>query len=135
VLKFPSLYRNRLIGFILGRYELEKESKKLLHTEEQFISGTEIVKYNESIYILNILLFVVILLLAITNTLFIVFLMFIPLLFLFSNELELIILTNDRVIVIKRTILEKIFRIQNETSIPLDQIVILTYSRAREIER
>jgi hypothetical protein len=39
-------------------------------------------------------------------------------------------LTNDRIIVVRRAILEKVLKIQNETSIALDQIVILSYSRA-----
>ncbi|MFX0122394.1 MAG: hypothetical protein ACFFAE_02070 [Candidatus Hodarchaeota archaeon] len=114
----------------MGRYNLETESKRLLHKEEQFVSGTEIVKYNESIYILTLLFLLVILILTLFNSIFFLLVLVTPIFLLFSNELELYILTNDRIIVVRRAIFEKLLKIQNETSIALDQIVILSYSRA-----
>ena len=130
LVKFQFLSRNRIIGFILGRYNLETESKRLLHKEEQFVSGTEVVKYNESIYILTLLFLFVILILTLFNSIFLILILITPIILLLSNELEIYILTNDRIIVVRRAIFEKLLKIQNETSVALDQIVILSYSRA-----
>ncbi|MFX0113790.1 MAG: hypothetical protein ACFFB3_04525 [Candidatus Hodarchaeota archaeon] len=127
----PLLSRNRLTGFLFGFYNLDKEVKGLLNEDEQYISGYQIVQFNESYYILGIFYIIIATVLAVLYSLFfLLLLLVVPVFILFSYELELVFLTNDRLIIVKRRVLERLFRIQDETSIKLDQIVILSYSRA-----
>lgn len=61
---------------------------------------------------------------------FVILIIFFPIILLFSNELEMNILTNERIVIIKRTIFERFLRITNESSIALDDIVLIKYGRA-----
>lgn len=124
------LQRNRIAGFLLGHYNLENESKRLLTEDEQLISSTETVIYNESIYLLTFVLFSLILAGGLFYPSILIFWVILPIILLFSNELEIFILSNDRIIIVHRSIVEKILRIQNETSIRLDQIVVMSNTRA-----
>ncbi|MFX0116057.1 MAG: hypothetical protein ACFFB3_16015 [Candidatus Hodarchaeota archaeon] len=125
------LSRNRLAGFLFGFYNLNKEAKGLMSEDENYISGYQIIQFNESYYILTIFYMIIATILAVLySLLFLLLLLAVPVFILFSYELELVFLTNDRIIIVKRRVLERLFKIQDETSIKLDQIVILSYSRA-----
>lgn len=125
------LTRNKIIGYFIGRYNLDSESKRILNKEEKFISGVEIVQFNESIYILSFIwLLLVVLLAYFLSFYFMILVLFFPVILLFSNELEMDILTNERIVIIKRTIFERFLRITNESSIALDDIVLMKYGRA-----
>ena len=130
-LVFNFLSRNKILGYFIGRYNLDSESKKILNKNEKYVSGVEITQFNESIYFLSFIwLIFVIIISYFLSIYFLVLLVFFPVILLFSNELEMDILTNDRIVIIKRTIFERFLRITNESSIALDDIVLMKYGRA-----
>lgn len=52
-MKFNILYCNKIIGFLIGKHNIKSETKKILNKDEEYISGIEITKFNESIYIFS----------------------------------------------------------------------------------
>ncbi len=125
--RYRTLFRNRIVGFLIGRYNLRSEVKRLFIKGEQFVSGTEVVQYNESVYIIALLLICCTIILSFVNAFFLFSLLAIPVILALSNELEIIIASNERIIIIRRALFEKLLKIQHETTILLDQIVLIEY--------
>lgn len=123
--------RSRLTGYIFGKYVLEKQIEGTLIKEEEYISGIEIIFYDEIMLLLALFGSITSIALGIIiNTLFFLILIPITTLVYFSLEVELIYLTSERLIIERRTILEKLLKTSNIKSISLDQVAVISYSRA-----
>jgi hypothetical protein len=123
--------RNRLTGYIFGKYVLEKQIEGALIKGEEYISGIEIIFYDELMLILALFGSITSIVLGtIIDPLFFLILIPITTLVYFSLEVELIYLTSERLIIERRTILEKLLKTSNIKSISLDQVAVISYSRA-----
>ncbi|MCE7733638.1 MAG: hypothetical protein GPJ54_02090 [Candidatus Heimdallarchaeota archaeon] len=123
--------RNRLTGYIFGKYVLEKQIEGTLIKGEEYISGIEIIFYDELMLLLALFGSIASLTLGIIiDPLFFLILIPITSLVYFSLEVELIYLTSERLIIERRTILEKLLKTSNIKSISLDQVAVISYSRA-----
>lgn len=122
--------RNRVTGFLFGKYNIEKLGKSKLIHEERYISGVEIINYNEIMIIISFVLLILTVFLNFLSPWYNLTLILPLILIYFSLDLELVMLTDERVIIEKRGVIEKITRIKNETSLSLDQIAVFKYGRA-----
>ncbi len=122
--------RNKLTGIIFGKYDLKKIAKNKLVHDEKFVSGLEIIYYNEIMIFISIVIGLLSILFTFKSLFAIIPLIISMYLIFLSLELELIFLTDERIIIEKRGILEKILNTQSELSLSLDQIAVLKYSRA-----
>lgn len=122
--------RNRITGFFFGKYDLKSIAREKLVQKEKYVSGVEIINYNEMMIASSVLLFIMSIVAgAFFPPLFI--LLPISLFFIFlSLDLELVMLTDERVILEKRGFVEKLLRVNNEISLSLDQIAVISYGRA-----
>ncbi|OLS29114.1 MAG: hypothetical protein HeimC2_03090 [Candidatus Heimdallarchaeota archaeon LC_2] len=125
------ILRNKITGFVFGKYYHEKQIDEILIKDEEYISGIEIIFYSEIILILTIFSVIASIILAFTLTpLFLILLIPALILIYFSLDIELIYLTSERLIIERRTIVEKMLKTSNIKSISLDQIAVISYSRA-----
>ncbi|MHA2338477.1 MAG: hypothetical protein ACXACX_14320 [Candidatus Hodarchaeales archaeon] len=126
------VFRNRIAGFIFGRYQLENVAKNYMTKREKFIKSVEIIFWGEEVYLILGILIAINLIAGyfISPILLILILIYTPFLLLMGSELELIMLTDERVLIEKRTIIEKISRTQQFQAVALDQVAMINYSRA-----
>lgn len=123
--------RNRLTGYAFGKYNLEKQIEEILIKDEEYISGIEIIFYDEIMLLLAGIGSVLSILFGlIVSPIFFVFLLPITVLVYLSLDVELVYLTSERLIIERRTILEKLLKTSNIKSISLDQVAVISYSRA-----
>ena len=126
-----TIFRNRMAGFIFGRYNLKRIASDLKTEEEEYISGIEIIHFNELIYLITAMIFIgSLLLFYLISFIFIILIIFLPFLIYIGMELELVMLTTERVLIEKRTIIEKLTRTQQLQTISVDQIAMITYGRS-----
>lgn len=122
--------RNRITGFFFGKYDLENIVRDKLVQKEKYVSGVEIINYNEGMIASAVLLFVISIFAgAFFPLLFILIPLSLYFIFL-SLDLELVMLTDERIILEKRGFVEKLLRVNNEISLSLDQIAVISYGRA-----
>ena len=124
------ILRNRITGFLFGKYNVEKLGKSKLIHEEKYLSGVEIINYNEILIIISALLLVLTVFLNFLSPWYNLILIIAMLLIYFALDIELVMLTDERVIIEKRGVIEKITNIKNEVSLSLDQIAVFKYGRA-----
>lgn len=129
-MKLQRIYRNYITTLIVGKYNIDKISNNALLKDEEYISSIDILFYDEVLVIMAALLSVVIIYLSQFSILFLSFLVFPVLLFYFAIQVEIIILTSERVLMEIRGLIEKILRVKNIRSISIDQIAIFSYARA-----
>ncbi len=123
--------RGKITGFVFGKYNLQNEVENTLIKDEDYISGIEIIFYDEILLLLGFLSSLFVLYISISiNPIFLLILIPITIVIYFSLEVELTYLTNERLIIERRTILEKLLKTSNIKSISLDQVAVISYSRA-----
>jgi hypothetical protein len=114
------------------KYQLENVAKNYMTKQEQYIKSIEIIFWGEEVYLILAFLLSVNLIAGylISPILLLLILVYTPFLLLMGSELELVMLTDERVLIEKRTIIEKISRTQQFQSVALDQVAMINYSRA-----
>lgn len=123
--------RNNITGAIFGKYNLDEQVTEYLVNDEEYISGLEIIEYNENLYLLSIIFAILSIGMSILYTPLFLLLILISLYLIFiSTELELVYLTSERLIIEKRTFVEKILKTNNVKSISVDQIAVVSFARA-----
>ncbi|MCH8906099.1 MAG: hypothetical protein IH840_03335 [Candidatus Heimdallarchaeota archaeon] len=125
-----SNFRNKITGFIFGKYDLQEVGQRHLIKEEEYISGIEIISYDEVIYLLSLVGVIALVAFSISFSFLFLFLIF-PILYVvyLATELELVMLTSERVIIERRSIVEKLLKTSNIQSISIDQIAVISHSR------
>ena len=92
--------RNKITGFVFGKYYLEKEIDEVLIKDEEYISGIEIIFYSEIVLILTLFSSIASIILAFSQTpLFLILLIPALILIYFSLDVELVYLTSERLII------------------------------------
>ena len=123
--------KNRITGFVFGKYNLRAIAKELLIKREEYVSGFENIYYDVSLLVGSLISSVLLIILAILFSPWLFFsLLLPPFVIFFALELELVFLSNERVFIERRGTIEKLFKTRNIISISLEQIAVLSYKRA-----
>ncbi len=123
--------RNRVTAFLFGKYNVNNIATELMIREEEFITSFENIYYDEVMLVSSVGIFLMGILLSVYLSPFFLLLLLPPfLLVYFALELEIVFLTNERLFIEKKGIIEKILRVRNIQTVSLEQIAILQYRRA-----
>ena len=122
--------RNKLTGFLFGKYNLESIATKKLVQKESYVSGVEIINYNEQMILSSIILMAIGILAGIFYPILLILVPFSFFLIFLSLDLELVMLTDERIIIEKKGLVEKLLGVNNEISLSLDQIAVISYGRS-----
>ncbi len=123
---------NKFKQLVFGKYDLQTIFNKHKIRKEMLIASQDILYYSEIPITLAFLIVVATLFFSYAvNPIFLVALLISPVMMYFSISLEFVFLTDERIIVEKRTILDKVLSTRSITNIALDQISMIKSGRAR----
>ena len=123
--------RNNLTGFFLGKYDVKEIAKETMIEREVYKTSFENIFYNEALIILSPVISIALIGLAIFYSPWIIFaLLIVPPMIFFALELELVFLSDERVFIERKGILEKLLNTRNVRTVSLEQIAIIAYKRA-----
>lgn len=122
----------RLKIIFTGKYDLDEIFRNHKIHGETLVDSRDILYYSEVTITIGIFLTLTSVILGLMiHPSFLVFLIFSALIFYFSINLDFVFLTDERLLIERRTIIDRLLSTSSITNIALDQISIIETGRAR----